>query len=215
MYWKSVIIVFAFAANAFARSVVAQEVDDSFLPQPVGETDFEALQQHSPFTRSLNLSESLILTGVARIEEEEVATLMNKETNETFVVSSSLNSQGWKMVELKSDGDLEKVAAKVSLNGGEVVTVRYGESQLNPSEARPGGGGSGGSGGEGERRPGEGSGRGPPPEMRAKLEKLSEEQRGKLYRQMLELRAKKPDISREERLKLFSEMADKLTSKRR
>jgi len=216
MNWISVITGLAittsvFTPSVFTPSALAQEVNDLFLPKPVGATDFEALQEQSPFTRTLNLSDSLILTGVARVDEEQVATLMNKETKETFVVSSSLNSQGWKMVELKTDGDLEKVAAKVAIDGGEVVTVRYAESQLKPGESKPGAGNGGDGGGEGK---GDGDRRrGPPPEMRAKMEKLSEEQRGKLFQKMMELREKKPDMSREERGKIFSEMVDKMSPK--
>lgn len=207
MNWLPSIIVLILATN-----IVAENADDSFLPRPIGATDFAALQEQSPFTRTLNLSDSLILTGVAMVDQEQVATLLNKETKETFVVSSSLNSQGWKMVELKSDNDLEKVAAKVSIDGGEVVTVRYAESQLKPGEARPGAG-SGSSSGEGERRGDGERRRGPPPEMRAKMEKLSEEQRGKLFQKMMELREKKPDMPREERSKIMSQMIDKISGK--
>lgn len=200
---------------------VAQEVQDSFLPQPVGNTEFAALQEQSPFTRTLNLSDSLILTGVARLDEEQVATLMNKETKETFVVSGSLNSQGWKMVELKPDSDLEKVAAKVSVDGGEVVTVRYSDAALKPGEAKPGAGRgdvSGGDNGERRRFGGKGDGPsrgGPPPEVREKMEKLTEEQRGKLFEKMREWREKNPDKPREAGFQVFRDNLDKMVDKRK
>lgn len=199
---------------------IAQEGTDSFLPQAVGSDDFNALQQQSPFTRTLNLSESLILTGVATVDEEQVATLLNKETKETFVVSSSLNSQGWKMVELKSDSDLEKVAAKVSVDGGEVVTVRYSDAALQPGEAKPGAGrGEDSDNGNGERRrlgeKGDGRRGGPPQEIREKMGQLSDEQRGELMEKMREWREKNPDRPREEGFQVFRENLDKMVGKRR
>tara|TARA_R110002096_G_scaffold319334_2_gene513546 strand:- start:197 stop:814 length:618 start_codon:yes stop_codon:yes gene_type:complete len=201
--------------------IASAESDLVYTPKPVELGDFVALTAQSPFSRALNLSDSLILTGIATLDTEKVATLLNKETNETYVVSSQLNAQGWKMVELKVDDDLEKVAATVSVEGGEVVTVRYAEWQLKPGEARPGGGvgdgaispggtggkGKGGKGGDGERR-------GPPPEMREKMMTLSEDQRGKLFQKMMELREKSPDMPREERGKIMSEMVEKMTQKK-
>ena len=187
------------------------------MPVPVAKTDFSSLTEMSPFTRSINLSDSLILTGMAMVDDEQVATLLNKETKETYVVSSKLNSQGWKMVEVKANEDLEKVAAKVSVDGGEVVTVRYGEWQLKPGESKPGAGASEGGGIRpgGEGRKGDGDGRrGPPPEMREKMAQLSEEQRGKLFQKMMELREKNPDMPREERGKIMMEAMNKMIEKK-
>jgi hypothetical protein len=111
------------------------------------------------------------------------------------------------------------VAAKVSVDGGEVVTVRYSEWQLKPGEARPGAGPSeGGQMREGDRRrfggKGGKGGKGPPPEMREKMMKLSEEQRGKLFQKMMELREKNPDMPREERGKLMMGVMDKMLKKK-
>jgi len=174
--------------------------EESFLPETIAASDFAAVQSQSPFFRSLNLSDSLILTGVAEVDNEQVATLLNKETNETFVVSSQLNSQGWKMVELKNNVDLEKVAAKVSVEGGEVVTIRYSEHQLKPGQSRPGGGPAvEETQPRGRKGRGDGEGRrGPSPEMREKMSKLSEEQRGQLFEKMRAYRDKNPDLPREE-----------------
>ena len=201
-----------FIVLIFTGLLQAQEVG-SFLPQTMGASDFTAVQTQSPFFRSLNLSDSLILTGVAKVDDEQVATLLNKETNETFVVSSQLNSQGWKMVELKNNPDLEKVAAKVSVEGGEVVTIRYSEIQLKPGQTRPGGGPPVEAQSE-ERSRGKGDGRrGPPPEMREKMEQLSEEQRGKLFEKMREHREKNPDMPREDMGKFMMSTMDKMISK--
>lgn len=214
--------VFHLLFLGFPALLMAQETDRTFLPTVVAETDFTALKGQSPFLRSVNLSDSLILTGIAMVNNERVATLMNKETKETFVVSSQLNSQGWKMVDLKSDEDLEKVAAKVAIEGGEVVTVRYAEWQLKPGESKPGAGPSTESvPGAGERRRGfgppggPGGPGGPPPEFREKMSQLSEEQRQKMFHKMMELREKNPDMSWEERGKAMSEMMDKMLKKQK
>jgi hypothetical protein len=203
-----------------AVSLVAEQGNSSFVPSSVDDSDFRSLTAQSPFTRSIDLSDSLILTGIATMNDSRVATLLNKETKETYVVSSKANSQGWKMVELKEDPDLEKVSAKVAVEGGEVVTVRYAEWQLKPGEARPGAGPSEGGevrdggkfGGKGKSK-GDGR-RGPPPEMREKMMKLSEEQRGKLFQKMMELREKNPDMPREERGKIMMGLMDKMIQKK-
>jgi hypothetical protein len=212
-------------------SATAQEtppVPADVVPIGVATEDFTALKGQSPFLRSLNLSDSLVLTGFADVEGERVATIMNKETKQTYVVSSQINSQGWKMVDLKTDADLEKVAAKVAVDGGEVVTVRYANIDLKTGEAKPAPGPStetngsptaimeerrgrfGGPGGP--RGPGMG---GPPPEIREKMEKLSEDQREKLFNKMRELREKSPDMSWEERGKVFNEALDKMLDKKK
>jgi len=197
-----------FLALALSPSLLAEEeVGNNFTPTSVAGPDFALLKSQSPFTRSINLSDSLILTGIATMDNEQVATLLNKETKETFVVSSTLNSQGWKMVELKADEDLEKVSAKVAVEGGEVVTVRYAEWQLKPGEARPGAGPSEGGQGQPQARPdarmkgkGGGDGRrgGPSSEIREKMMKLSEAQRGELFSKIRAMREKNPNMSREE-----------------
>lgn len=204
MRWFSWFLVLALSPSVGAE----EEVGNSFTPASVRVTDFAQLKLQSPFTRSINLSDSLILTGIATMDDEQVATLLNKETKETFVVSSTLNTQGWRMVELKADEDLEKVSAKVAVEGGEVVTVRYAEWQLKPGEARPGAGPAEG----GEVRP-QGrpdvrmKGRGPggdsrrgggSSEIRDKMMKLSESERGELFSKMRAMREKNPNMSREE-----------------
>ncbi len=196
------------------------------VPAAVRADDFKALTGQSPFLRSLNLSDSLVLTGFAEVENERIATIMNRETKQTYVVSSQVNSQGWKMVELKGDDDLEKAAVKVAVEGGEVVTVRYAEVAVKPGEAKPAPGpstepaggvtaialrerGIRGEGGSDRHRFG-----GPPPEIREKMEKLSDDQRRKLFEKMHELREKHPEMSWEDRGRVFNETMDKMLNKK-
>ena len=185
------------------------------LPRAVVSSHFDALMRNSPFTRSLNLSDSLILRGVAMIDGRQVATVLNRETKEIYTVSDDLNAQGWKMVEYRGDPDIEKTSARIAVAGGEVVTVRYGDIDLKPGEAKPAAGPSGGDvrlssrTREGRR----GFGGGPPPEVREKMDRLSEDQRAKLFEHMSRLRYEKPDMSFEDRIKVFREMLDKMDRK--
>jgi len=183
---------------------------DPSEPAPVGEGDFAELKTNSPFTRSLNLSDSLILTGIAHFDGETIATLVDKSTKESYVVSGAANAQGWKMVGVDGDAsDLEKLTAKISVAGGEVVSVRFDEKQLKPGEAKPAAGPAGGPPGPGgEPRPGEGY-RGPSPEVREKMERLTEEQRQKLFQKIGEMRQKKPDMSRDEMREQFGKLLDR------
>ncbi|MEM6279238.1 MAG: hypothetical protein AAF733_07155 [Verrucomicrobiota bacterium] len=72
------------------------------------------------------MSNSLILTGVARIEENMVATMFDRETRETIVVSEKGNARGWQLVEVKGDeADIESLTAQIRVAGVEVVSVRY------------------------------------------------------------------------------------------
>ena len=155
-------------------------------PQPVNDDDFSALRASSPFTRSLNLSDSLILTGIAQIGEETIATVVDKSSKESYVVSSEANAQGWRMVEVEGDqNNLQNVTAKILVAGGEVVSVRFDKDQLKQGEARPAPGSGKGRGSGGRRMGG-----GPPSEIREKLGKLSEDQRRKLFDKLRQIREK-------------------------
>jgi hypothetical protein len=115
---------------------------DLDLPQPLTVEHFRELKENSPFTRALNLSESLMLTGLAQVDGKPVATLMDRESKQTYVISEVPNPQGWKLVEITSPSgaDLEAVSALISV-GGERVSVRYDERQLqlkpNQSKSAP------------------------------------------------------------------------------
>lgn len=188
-----------------------QSANPDELPQPVAEKDFSELMKNSPFTRSLDLSDSLILTGVAKMEGKPVATLLNKESKETYVISEKPNAQGWRMVGISEGGDLESVTAKIALSGGEVVTVRFDEAQLKPGETKPAAGPGDDQrdrGKDGKRRR---FGGGPPPEVMAKLKGLSEEQKGKMREYMSKKMQENPEMSRDERRKLFGEAVKRVT----
>ena len=65
------------------------------MPQPVTETDFKALSVLSPFSRPIDLSETLSLTGLARIGEQSLITLMDQDSEKSHIVSRKANDEGW------------------------------------------------------------------------------------------------------------------------
>jgi hypothetical protein len=127
---------FAGVCLAAALTVRAdEEVTDSDLPQPFDANVAQSLLESSPFTRSLNLSDSLTLTGIAYVEGKPVATLLNRATKESFIVSEEPNAQGWKLAGATPDPALRHTQVKLMV-GAEIVTVRYGDEQLAPEHAK-------------------------------------------------------------------------------
>lgn len=104
------------------------------LPGELDEDHFSALRESSPFLRTLDLSRSLIITGVARIGKEPVATLLDLETSKTTVVSTgAANSEGWQLVEVNGDlADIETLSAKIK-RAGEIVSIRYEKAPARPT----------------------------------------------------------------------------------
>ena len=113
---------------------LAFSAEDSpgYLPDPVGPSDFRHVSENSPFTRPLNLSNSLRLAAVAKINGKPIATVMDEKTKEIFVITEDPNPSGWTLVDVDAQGGLEKMTATISVAGSEVATVRFGEQQLNP-----------------------------------------------------------------------------------
>ncbi|MDF1859176.1 MAG: hypothetical protein P1U87_03110 [Verrucomicrobiales bacterium] len=115
-----------------SEAAEAPQEPASLLPTPVEPDQFAGLLDHSPFTRVLDLSETIRLTGVAVINGEQVATVRDREKGKSYVISGQPNKEGWKMVEVDPHIDLEKVSATISVNGGELVTLQFDEKQLHP-----------------------------------------------------------------------------------
>lgn len=162
---------------------------DPDLPQPFDAASLTPVIQNSPFTRMVNMSDNLVLTGIAYIDGKPVATIFNKETKLSYVVSETPNPQGWKLNEAMPAPDISRSQAKITI-GGEVVSVRYDAAALSPENIKkdkarssPDGRGPPPSGGDdGFRR----SSRGPSEEERKRYESLSESAREKFRNMMRE-----------------------------
>lgn len=106
--------------------------DDAELPHPLDLNQVQPLLESSPFTRAINLSESISLTGLAYVQGKPVATLTDKRTKENILVSKEPNSRGWTLAEATPGTDLRFTSVKIMV-GPEIVTIRYGNAQLAPT----------------------------------------------------------------------------------
>ena len=205
---------------------------DPDLPQSVKEESFEAIIKSSPFTRSLGVSDSLILTGIAHIEKDVFATLLDTATMESHVVSKSANPQGWQLVGVGGDEtNLQTLSARIQVPGGQVISVRYQKPPPKSLRARSRGG-SGGSSGNSvplsaaqmdearkaavnyrEGFNADGYPKAPPSDMVDKLSRLSVSQREDINREMFGYRNQ--GLGMEERRKIYEGLVDRSGQGRR
>lgn len=170
------------ALHAAEGPAPAPAAADSDLPKPFDAAAINSLIQNSPFIRSVSLSDSLILTGLAYIDGKPVATILNTETNQSYSVSAEPNPMGWKLIEATTTTDINRAQAKIAI-GGEIVVIRYNKDEMTSDKLKkhrtkvPNGPPPADGGGDRFRRP---EGRGPSEEDRKKYESLSEAGKEKL-----------------------------------
>lgn len=222
--------------------------ESSILPNDLTDDYFTALKENSPFHRTLDVSKSLILTGIARIDEEPVAAFLDLETGNRFVVSKNeINSEGWQLVEVLGDpSDIETLTAKIKIAGGSgIFSIRYEKSPPPVKGAaavmvsnRIGNGSSGGGTGphggpdprvltpdqmsdarnaarnirEGFQADGYGNNETIPPEVVAKIARLSVDQRDNINVKMYEYRNR--GLGMPERQKIYNKMLDQTLERR-
>ena len=135
-----------FMALGMVGSLGAQD-DDGAIPQPMREETFEALMANPPFTRSLGFSDSIILTGVAKFDQDTFATLMDTKTMESQIVSKTPNREGWQLIGIGGHpARTETWIAKIQIRGGEIVSIRYQKPPPRPTGSNSGSRGSSGGG---------------------------------------------------------------------
>jgi hypothetical protein len=203
--------------------------DDSPLPRTLNNEDFAALLTHSPFTRSLGASDSLILTGIVQMESDVFATLLDTKTRESHLVSRRPNHRGWQLISIGGNAArVQTWTARIQVTGGEIISIRY---QVPPAHSAPASQGGGTGGGvptltsaqidEAKKaavnyREGftsDGYPRQPPPEMVEKLSRLSVGQREDINRQMIGLRNK--GLGLDERRKIYENLVERSVQGRR
>ncbi len=209
--------------------------DDSAIPQSVKEGDLKALIANSPFTRSLGVSDSIILTGVAHINDDVFATLLDTETMQSQVVSKTSNIQGWQLIGVSGNpAESRTWAAKIQVTGGQVISVRYQKPPTKRTRLATAGSNSNSGSSTGNTPPlsssqkaeaknaavnyregftSDGYPQQPPPEMVAKLSRLSVGQREDINREMLGLRNK--GLGMDERRKIYENLVDRSSQERR
>lgn len=197
---------------------------------------FEPLIASSPFTRSLGVSDSLILTGIARFDKHVVATLLDTRTMEPQVVSQTPNQDGWQLVGVGGDpANMHTWTAKIQVRGGAVVSVRYQKPPVKQGRTSFGGPVSGGSPGSSSSSPalsarqveearnaavnyregfsGDGYPRQPPPEVVEKLSRLSSGEREEINRHMIGLFSR--GMGMEERRRIYDDLVNRASQGRR
>ncbi len=190
----------------------------SIIPDPLENADFDELKSKSPFLRAIDPSASLILVGLARIDGGLVATLRERETKKTHILSGADNEEGWRVVGVEGDfSDPATVAAQIAVEG-EVYAIRYDQQQLNRPpplnwrksfklskeqqedvvrQARDFRRGISGDGHRGAT----------PPELANRLSRLSQGQREEIIARLADMRNR--GISSEVRQKAISSMTDR------
>jgi len=182
--------MFAVVLAGVGTGLVSAEIE---APNATAEGDFSALRSASPFARVLNPAETYALRGVAHVDDLALATLYNRETKKTFVVTPDTSSEeGIQLVEIERNWELEGVKARVSFAGEEVELIY--DPQQFASAPRQGRGGDGkGKGGDGEKR------RGPSKEEMDRYQKLGPEKQKVFQQYIRHVMETYPDMPREER----------------
>jgi hypothetical protein len=203
-----------------APEPAAAVVVDPDLPQPFDPRSLSGLLQSPPFTRTVNLSDSLVLTGMAYVDKKPVASLLDTETKKTYVVSEEPNAVGWRIAEATPASKLARAQLKLQI-GSEVVSIRYNQEGIDNTlkDGKPAPF-STSRGPRDERGPSDGdkgykrSMRGPSEEDRKRYESLSEGAKEKVRNLFRDpgLRDKLGNMSDDERRTYIRSQVDKIES---
>ncbi|MFT5465815.1 MAG: hypothetical protein ACI8UO_000911 [Verrucomicrobiales bacterium] len=202
--WPVLAAVLWFGVGALSAENSAGGSD--FSPETVGSRDFENLTASSPFTRPLNLAESLILAGVIKIDGRPLVTLIDQETKEVHLVSEEPNDRGWKIVEISSIDNLEELTAKISISGSAVTTLQFDQDRVKPPRDRKAA--SGGGHKDNRAKPTDEEKRKFSEHVRGRMGKMSEEQRRRVGHLMHEKSKANPKMSDRQKGELFVKILD-------
>ena len=97
---------------------------DPELPQAFDPAALAPLVGHSPFNRVVNFADTYLLTGVAYVDGKPMATLLNKETKQRYVVTEQANAQGWRLAQATPTSDPKFAGVKIVV-GEEEVALTY------------------------------------------------------------------------------------------
>ena len=118
-----------------ARPIHGTEEGAVLAPPGPGNGHFEALLNRSPFRRTLILTETWSLRGLATFEGEPVATHFNRATEKSAVVTGDQSNElGLKLVEVHEADDLGGVFVRIAFNGEE-FQLEYEPERIAPAPA--------------------------------------------------------------------------------
>lgn len=103
---------------------------DPDLPQQLDRSFANELLSNSPFSRSVNLEETLQLTGIAYVNGRPVATVLNKQTKERVLVFEEPNAQGWQILAANAGTDPSNSQIELKV-GPETITMHYHGQELS------------------------------------------------------------------------------------
>jgi hypothetical protein len=99
-------------------------VVDPHLPQPLDRSFANELVSHSPFSRLVNMEDTLQLTGIAYVNGRPVATVLNKQTKERVLVFEEPNALGWQLMAANAGTDPSNSQIEMKV-GPETITMHY------------------------------------------------------------------------------------------
>lgn len=117
-------------------SLHGEEAADPDLPQAFDPSALATLARQSPFDRVVSFAETYLLTGIAHVEGRPLATLVNKETKQRFVVGAEPNAQGWRLAEASTTPDVRAASVKIFF-GEEEVFLHYTDVLKQPEKNPP------------------------------------------------------------------------------
>lgn len=98
-------------------------------PESVSEADFRQLRENSPFTRSLLLSKTLVLSGIAEVDGSPVAICIDSDVGHSMMISDRPNEMGWTLIEIRRIEDLKSAVAIIAAKNGQTIQATY-DTQL-------------------------------------------------------------------------------------
>ncbi|MEM1441110.1 MAG: hypothetical protein AAGF67_02130 [Verrucomicrobiota bacterium] len=192
-----------FLAFVALSSWVVSPATEVESPQATSEEDFAALRTASPFARVLDPAQTYSLRGVAQLDDVSVATLYNRETKESFLVTpDGKGAKGFQLVEIERNLELDGVKARVSFAGEEVELI-YDPAQFAAApRTGPSDGGKGGD--KGKRK-------GPSKEELDRFRSLPPEKQKVFQQYFRHVIEKYPNLPREERANMMRGALIRLT----
>jgi len=110
---------------------------DPDLPQPFDAAALATVVSRPPFTRIVAFEDTYLLTGVAYVDGKPLATLLNKETKQRFVISEEPNAQGWKLLSAVPTSDPKQARITLQVDG-EAFALAYQEIVPPTANSRSG-----------------------------------------------------------------------------
>jgi hypothetical protein len=122
---------------------VAPLCAEDAIPRGYPAERYAVLWERSPFTTASAAdavqdepAAKLALAGVAKIGDEDIVTILNKDSQERTLVTQTANAQGYKLVSIEQNSDPLKVVATLQ-KGTESLKVRFDPSLLTAQSAQP------------------------------------------------------------------------------